>query len=94
MENPAQDIYKAFHLIDSVPSAELQKVAVERFFLADAGFKNPFFQIPGGPGSRDRILKLYQCGISFIPGCSNDPGAYSSGGFTSSLLEQKEIFLT
>jgi hypothetical protein len=61
MEHPAKDIYKIFNLIDCVHSPELQKATIEKYFLPDAGFKYPVFQVERGPGSRDRILKLYQC---------------------------------
>ena len=60
MEHPAKDIYKIFNLIDCVHSPELQKATIEKYFLPDAGFKYPVFQVERGPGSRDRILKLYQ----------------------------------
>ncbi|KAF6751730.1 hypothetical protein DFP72DRAFT_816177 [Ephemerocybe angulata] len=60
MENPPKDIYKVFNLIDSIRSPELQKAAIEKYFLPDAGFKYPVFQVEEGPNSRDRILKLYQ----------------------------------
>ncbi|KAJ2925307.1 hypothetical protein H1R20_g11733, partial [Candolleomyces eurysporus] len=60
MENPAKDIHKIFNLIDCAHSPELQKAAIEKYFLPDAGLKYPVFQVERGPGGRDRILKLYQ----------------------------------
>ncbi|TEB26868.1 hypothetical protein FA13DRAFT_1635361 [Coprinellus micaceus] len=60
MENPAKDIYKVFNLIDCVHSPDVQKAAIEKYFLQDAGFKYPVFQVEAGSKSRDKVLKLYQ----------------------------------
>ncbi|EAU84050.2 hypothetical protein CC1G_06912 [Coprinopsis cinerea okayama7 len=60
MENPPQDIHKVFDLVDSVYSPDLQKAAIEKFFLPEAGFRYPVYAIEPGPGSRDKILGVYQ----------------------------------
>lgn len=73
MENPVKDIYKVFNLIDCVHSPDVQKAAIEKYFLQDAGFKYPVFQVEAGPRSREKVLKLYQC--AFL-----DPLALHQGG--------------
>ncbi|KAJ3530422.1 hypothetical protein NMY22_g8579 [Coprinellus aureogranulatus] len=60
MENPVKEIPKVFDLIDCVHSPSIQKAAIEKYFLPDAGFKYPVFQVEAGENSRDRIVKLYQ----------------------------------
>jgi hypothetical protein len=80
MENPAKDIYKVFNLIDCVHSPDVQKAAVEKYFLQDAGFKYPVFQVEAGSKSRDKVLKLYQC-ASLGPLASYQGGTYLNRQF-------------
>ena len=67
MENPPKEIYKVFDLIDCVHSPDVQKAAIEKYFLQDAGFKYPVFQVEAGPRSRDKVLKLYQYALRSSP---------------------------
>ncbi|TFK29568.1 hypothetical protein FA15DRAFT_700153 [Coprinopsis marcescibilis] len=60
MENPSQDIHAVFDLIDNPHPPEIQRAAIEKYFLPEAGFRYPVYAIEQGPNSRAKVLAVYR----------------------------------
>ncbi|TFK70991.1 hypothetical protein BDN72DRAFT_765690 [Pluteus cervinus] len=60
MENPSKEIADVVHQICTSLSPDVQKETIERCFTHDAAFDHPLVSVPGGPGSRERLLGVYQ----------------------------------
>ncbi|KAG7452038.1 uncharacterized protein BT62DRAFT_881857 [Guyanagaster necrorhizus] len=60
MEHPADEISSVVSLITTAVAPEIQQDGIQRYFTPDAGFRHPLCAVRPGPGSRERILGLYQ----------------------------------
>lgn len=60
MEDPPRQISEVVTLLATADSPDIQKATVEKFFTQDAGFSHPVCAVNREPGSRDRILGIYQ----------------------------------
>ncbi|KAJ6510612.1 argonaute-like protein [Mycena sanguinolenta] len=60
MQNPVDEVGAAVSLLTAAVSPEIQKAAFSKYFAPDAGFRHPMCHVAPGPGSRDRILAIFQ----------------------------------
>uniref|UniRef100_D8Q780 SigF-like NTF2-like domain-containing protein n=2 Tax=Schizophyllum commune (strain H4-8 / FGSC 9210) TaxID=578458 RepID=D8Q780_SCHCM len=60
MENPAEDIHGVFNALTMAANADVQRAAVNKYFLPNAGFRHPLCRVEPGFLSRDNILGVYQ----------------------------------
>ncbi|TRM66707.1 hypothetical protein BD626DRAFT_483579 [Schizophyllum amplum] len=60
MENPAQDIHGVFSALTTAENADVQRAAVNKYYLPNAGFRHPLCAVEPGYLSRDNILGVYQ----------------------------------
>ncbi|KAJ7641511.1 hypothetical protein FB45DRAFT_825784 [Roridomyces roridus] len=60
MEDPVGEVSKVVSLITTAASPDIQKAAFLRYFTSDAGFRHPLCNVTPSPGSRDKLLGIYQ----------------------------------
>ncbi|KAJ7280190.1 hypothetical protein C8J57DRAFT_1301886 [Mycena rebaudengoi] len=60
MQNPASDAGAVCSLIAAATAPDIQQAAFRRYFTSDAGFRHPLCNVTPGPGSRERLLGIYQ----------------------------------
>ncbi|KAJ7226885.1 hypothetical protein GGX14DRAFT_298477, partial [Mycena pura] len=60
MQNPVSEIRTVVSLLAASKAPEIQKAAFLRYLTPDAGFRHPLCSVAPGPGSRDRVLGIYQ----------------------------------
>ncbi|KAK0209036.1 hypothetical protein DFS33DRAFT_1242386, partial [Desarmillaria ectypa] len=60
MQHPAHEISSVVSLIMSAVAPEIQQAGIQRYFTPDAGFRHPLCAVSPGPGSRERVLGIYQ----------------------------------
>ncbi|KAF7361428.1 hypothetical protein MSAN_01175900 [Mycena sanguinolenta] len=60
MQNPVSEVGTVVSLLTAAASPEIQKAAFRKYFTSDAGFRHPICHVTPGPGSRDRILAIFQ----------------------------------
>ncbi|KAK0500868.1 hypothetical protein EDD18DRAFT_1146286 [Armillaria luteobubalina] len=60
MQRPAHEISAVVSLITTAVTPEIQQAGIQRYFTPDAGFRHPLCAVSSGPGSRERVLGIYQ----------------------------------
>ncbi|KAH8111647.1 hypothetical protein DFH11DRAFT_1690301 [Phellopilus nigrolimitatus] len=60
MDDPRSEIVNCVKELTLSPSPARQRAAVLTYFAPDAGFLHPLCTVPRGPGSRERILGIYE----------------------------------
>nr|GAT52610.1 predicted protein [Mycena chlorophos] len=60
MENPAAEISAVVSLLCAAAAPEIQRSAFNRYMTPDAGFHHPICSVAQGPGSREKVLGIYQ----------------------------------
>ncbi|KAL1698318.1 hypothetical protein EV121DRAFT_284786 [Schizophyllum commune] len=60
MENPSEDIHGVFKALTMAENADVQRAAVNKYFLPNAGFRHSLCRVEPGYLSRDNILGVYQ----------------------------------
>ena len=60
MEDPLSEISEVAKLISGAYGPDAQKKAILKHFAPEAGYEHPLFRVEGRPGSREKILRLYQ----------------------------------
>ncbi|PBK76443.1 hypothetical protein ARMSODRAFT_866430, partial [Armillaria solidipes] len=60
MQRPAHEISAVVSLITTAVTPEIQQAGIQRYFTPDAGFRHPLCAVSPGPGSRERVLGIYQ----------------------------------
>ncbi|KAK0466226.1 uncharacterized protein EV420DRAFT_816800 [Desarmillaria tabescens] len=60
MQHPAHEISSVVSLITTAVAPEIQKAGIQRYFTPDAGLRHPLCAVSPGPGSRERVLGIYQ----------------------------------
>lgn len=65
MNDPRTEIVDAVKSLTLAPTPAAQRDAVERYFDPQAGFQHTLCSVPPGPGSREKILGIYQY-VSFL----------------------------
>ncbi|KAF7290753.1 hypothetical protein MIND_01316000 [Mycena indigotica] len=60
MQNPTSEIGAVVSLLTAAAAPDIQKAAFLRYMTSDAGFRHPLCSVLPGPGSRERVLGIYQ----------------------------------
>ncbi|KAJ7074811.1 hypothetical protein C8F01DRAFT_35339 [Mycena amicta] len=60
MQNPASEIGAVVTLLTAAAAPDIQKAAFLRYVTPDAGFRHPICSVVPGPGSREKLLGIYQ----------------------------------
>ncbi|KAJ7086386.1 hypothetical protein B0H15DRAFT_886779 [Mycena belliarum] len=60
MQHPSSEVGAVVSLLTAAAAPEIQKAAFHRYLTADAGFRHPLCKVAPGPGSRERLLGIYQ----------------------------------
>ncbi|KAJ7605242.1 hypothetical protein DFH06DRAFT_1287282 [Mycena polygramma] len=60
MQNPASEVGAVVSLLTAAAAPDIQKVAFLKYLTPDAGFRHPLCNVAPGPGSRERVLGIYQ----------------------------------
>ncbi|KAJ7810863.1 hypothetical protein B0H14DRAFT_2607026 [Mycena olivaceomarginata] len=60
MQNPVSEIGAVVSLLTAATAPEIQKSAFLKYITPDAGFRHPICNVTPGPGSRERVLGIFQ----------------------------------
>ncbi|KAJ6558192.1 hypothetical protein B0H19DRAFT_946469 [Mycena capillaripes] len=60
MQNPSNEVGAVVSLLTAAAAPDIQKLAFLKYLTPDAGFRHPLCNVVPGPGSRDRLLGIYQ----------------------------------
>ncbi|KAJ7301838.1 hypothetical protein B0H14DRAFT_2668025 [Mycena olivaceomarginata] len=60
MQNPVSEIGAVVSLLTAAAAPEIQKSAFLKYITPDAGFRHPICNVTPGPGSRERVLGIFQ----------------------------------
>ncbi|KAJ7117884.1 hypothetical protein C8R43DRAFT_1036765 [Mycena crocata] len=60
MQHPSSEIGAVVSLLTAATAPEIQQSAFLKYVTSDAGFRHPICSVTPGPGSRDRLLGIYQ----------------------------------
>ncbi|KAF8147732.1 hypothetical protein K438DRAFT_1733995 [Mycena galopus ATCC 62051] len=60
MQNPTSDVGAVVSLLTAAASPEIQRAAFLKYITPDAGFRHPLCNVAPAPGSRDRVLGIFQ----------------------------------
>ena len=60
MNNPRAEIVHVVKMLTTAPTPTAQQTAIEKYFDPQAGFQHTLCNVPPGPGSRERIIGIYQ----------------------------------
>ncbi|KAF7328856.1 hypothetical protein MVEN_02515200 [Mycena venus] len=60
MQSPASEVGAVVSLLTAAAAPEIQKAAFLKYVTPDAGFRHPICHVIPGPGSRERLLGVYQ----------------------------------
>ncbi|KAJ7235090.1 hypothetical protein B0H12DRAFT_1142091 [Mycena haematopus] len=60
MQSPVAEVGVVMSLLTAAASPEIQTAAFHKYISPDAGFRHPICHVLPGPGSRDRILAIFQ----------------------------------
>ncbi|KAJ8488966.1 hypothetical protein ONZ45_g13753 [Pleurotus djamor] len=67
MQHPDKEIEQVVSTLTTTSSAKVQQDAVVRYFTHDAGFRHPLCAVAPAPGSRAKLLGIYQWYRFFSP---------------------------
>ncbi|KAJ6632515.1 hypothetical protein B0H10DRAFT_2159662 [Mycena sp. CBHHK59/15] len=60
MQHPSSEVSTVVTLLTAAVSPDIQQAAFHKYLTSDAGFRHPLCNVTPGPGSRDRLLGIYQ----------------------------------
>ncbi|KAJ7764879.1 hypothetical protein B0H16DRAFT_1526062 [Mycena metata] len=60
MQHPSSEVGAVVSLLTAAAAPDIQKAAFLKYLTPDAGFRHPLCHVTPGPGSRDRVLGIYQ----------------------------------
>ncbi|KAJ7915661.1 hypothetical protein B0H13DRAFT_395553 [Mycena leptocephala] len=60
MQNPSSEVGAVVSLLTAAAAPDIQKAAFLKYLTPDAAFRHPLCNVSPGPGSRDRLLGIYQ----------------------------------
>ncbi|KAJ7862014.1 hypothetical protein B0H14DRAFT_2349706 [Mycena olivaceomarginata] len=60
MQNPVSEIGAVVSLLTAAAAPQIQKSAFLKYITPDAGFRHPICNVTPGPGSRERVLGIFQ----------------------------------
>ncbi|KAJ6524442.1 hypothetical protein DFH09DRAFT_1189594 [Mycena vulgaris] len=60
MQHPSSEVGAVVSLLTAAAAPDIQKAAFHRYLTSDAGFRHPLCNVTPGPGSRERLLGIYQ----------------------------------
>ncbi|KAJ7021432.1 hypothetical protein C8F04DRAFT_1140809 [Mycena alexandri] len=60
MQHPSSEVGAVVSLLTAAAAPDIQKAAFLKYLTPDAGFRHPLCNVTPGPGSRDRVLGIYQ----------------------------------
>ncbi|KAJ7747646.1 hypothetical protein DFH07DRAFT_830850 [Mycena maculata] len=60
MQNPVSEISAVVSLLTAAAAPDIQQATFRKYVTSDAGFRHPLCNVTPGPGSRERVLGVYQ----------------------------------
>ncbi|KAJ7186895.1 hypothetical protein C8R46DRAFT_858225, partial [Mycena filopes] len=60
MQHPSSEVGAVVSLLTAAAAPDIQKAAFHKYLTPDAGFRHPLCHVATAPGSRERVLAIYQ----------------------------------